>query len=769
MGVPVFPLVPREKCPPATMTGWQERATTDPAQIAAWNVENQDYNVALVAQPGGVCFLEFDIKGGMKAAAEEMGQALPQTRVHVSGKGFAHYVFRHTVRSQQLGNRNVNLPTGGEWFSFRAINRYVVGPGSIHPNGNIYKVARNVDPIPVPDWVLAWIEKHSSGSEKLSRGSERKAGRGVAVVEDFDFDELTEFYGIEIISVRDNWHITAVCPVAGHRHEQSVLTGFYWDGAHLGFNCFAQGCLGSSMTIGGVLKHLNETHEPYPEPIWSERECEIDVDWAEDVKTETVDDQEMEAASEISVGDLMQLAVTKKPGEVITGDELEHAPKTKQESAQNELKYPELQFPYHALPEGRFKTLVDKACEGGLSPGLVAPAILTLASAVPICDDMEGARINVFTCLLAMVGAGKDTAIDRAIAVLGLEDGQFTAYTPSGERSLSNLLGDRPEKRGSDKRIAGPRRRCIVTFEIEDTMNKSKGDTSSVLQALHWFYDHNDKIFSDSRSSSIQKVHCRLSWLTALPVGDTEVDEETFRRVFGEQATHGLVSRLWFGFSEERFDRRRSRHWQPPVEGITEATVQVDGIDIPVEETHTLVAELMRNRVEEFAPGVEQQYLDWAPGKDWSGRDTHHVLKAAILCALLNEHKYIEKDDWLFAVAFMAWQGRIRETFAAGRSRQVTAGQFHETVMHEIEKRTAKLKKIGKSDRQNKIVEEDGSSFFYYIRWRAMANAGRWYKYGVDVEKTIDVLVRGGALAYLMEPNSESGKDEANKKWVRLI
>jgi hypothetical protein len=60
-----------------------------------------------------------------------------------------------------------------------------------------------------------------------------------------------------------------------------------------------------------------------------------------------------------------------------------------------------------------------------------------------------------------------------------------------------------------------------------------------------------------------------LAWLTALPVGDTEIDEETFRRVFGEGTSHGLISRMWFGFAEGKIDRRKSRHWQPPAARTT--------------------------------------------------------------------------------------------------------------------------------------------------------------------------------------------------------
>jgi hypothetical protein len=781
MGIPVFPLLPGEKVPPASMGSWPDRATTDEARILAWDAENPTYNCALVAKNDGFLVLEFDIQRGMKAAAQEMGQEVPKTRTHISGKQRGHFVFRQTDRSRALGNRSANLPEGGEWFSFRQHNRYVVGPGSIHPNGKPYKVAigGDIDPIPVPDWICDWVDRHTT-PDGVARPNNR-----VPVDDDFDFDDLMRHYGIGILGERNNWHITEVCPIAGYRHEHSVFTGFYYDGEYLGWKCFAQGCEGSRMTIGSVLRHLNESHEPYPKRIWPEREIDLDVDWVEvhdeeaEVETqpekcyhqncncglehvETSLSPERRAALDADLKELSEEKEKTTGTAVITADEPEEII-----DEASGVKYPELRFPYDALPPGRLKDLVDHACRGGLSPGLVCPAILTLASSIPVHDKMESARINAYACLLAMVGAGKDTAIDRAIAMLGLAGGrQFTAYTPSGERSLSNLLGDKPEKRGSDKRIPGPKRHCIVTYEIEDTMAKSRGETSSLLQALQWMYDHNDKVFSDSRSSSIQSMDCRLSWLTALPVGEGEIDEETFRRVFGEGTSHGLISRMWFGFAEEKFDRRKSRHWQPPAVSSTSSTIEVFGVELKQEETHSVLEQLSRSRVEGFAPGVETLYENWDPGKDWSGRDTYHVLKIAVLVALVNGHAKIELADWNFAVAFMEWQGRIRNTFASGRARKVDPGQFNETIIREMEKRTAKLKKAGTSDKKRTLIVEEKGKKLYFVRWKAMVRDGRWYKYGMDAEKTIDTLVRMGSLAYLVETDGE--KEVANKRWVRL-
>lgn len=445
---------------------------------------------------------------------------------------------------------------------------------------------------------------------------------------------------------------------------------------------------------------------------------------------------------------------------------------------EDELKYPALRFPYEALPEGRLKDLTDKACEGGLSPGLIVPAILTLVSALPFKDKMEHARINLMVTLLALVGAGKDTAINRALNVLGMEDtDHYVTYTPSGERSISTLLGDHPATAADPIRRAGPKTKVILTYELEDTLNKSRGETSSVLQALQWFYDNNRKVFADSRSRQIQTVDCRLSWLTALPVGDTEIDESEFRRAFGANSTHGLSSRMLFGFAEVPFDRRKSRAWEVDRSTYTFGEVKevfIEGVGpVTSDRVETLVDIIRSHEVKGWAPGVEALYLNWKPVKDLSGRDTYHILKIAILTALVNGHIQIERTDWDFAVSFMAWQMEIRLAFAPGRAKQITMGEFNETIVKEMEKRTAKQAKRDGNTANARTFIEDGNPR-HYIRWKAMVNDGKWYGYGWDAEKVIKTLVRIGTLVFKQELEmdpSGSGKNERmvpNEAWVRL-
>src|SRR5208283_73168 len=128
-----------------------------------------------------------------------------------------------------------------------------------------------------------WIKKHTAQTVKQSRGA-------VQVHDDFDLDAFLDHYGIGILGVKDQvWHIVDVCPGVGHRHENSTLTGFYYDGSSLGWSCFAQGCPLGGRSIGEVIKFLNQTHDPYRGVIWS-KESELEL--LKQMGVDTLDDSE---------------------------------------------------------------------------------------------------------------------------------------------------------------------------------------------------------------------------------------------------------------------------------------------------------------------------------------------------------------------------------------------------------------------------------------------------------------------------------------------
>jgi putative DNA primase/helicase len=270
-GVPVIPVQPNDKA--CFLPDWEKKATTDLAQIEKWNAENPGYNVGCVAKPEGFVILDCDIKGLIKRIEKENGQKFPDTLiVRSAGKGCAHLYFRQTSVSRALGNQKA-----AGLFDLQSVDKYVVGPGSRLANGKTYDIVHDSPIADFPDWLERWIRDNADVPKKHSNGKDARP-----VHEDFDFDDFLDFYGIGGHQSGD-WFVTDVCPVAGYKHEQSVRTGFFWDGASLGWHCFASGCEGSSMTIGQVIRFLNQKNGgPYDGLIWDDTDADL-TDFAEDV------------------------------------------------------------------------------------------------------------------------------------------------------------------------------------------------------------------------------------------------------------------------------------------------------------------------------------------------------------------------------------------------------------------------------------------------------------------------------------------------------
>jgi hypothetical protein len=254
-GIPVVPVAPGEKR--CLLENWPALATTDLAQIETWSRTTADFNTAAVCLPDGICVLDADAPG----LAEQIGTLLPKTfTTRSAGKGLPHYYFLQTDCSRELGNRKA-----AGLFDFQQNRKYVVGPGSVLADGRTYDIVDASPIVEIPDALCDWIAANSIAEKK-------SFGDSPSIVEDFDFDALMEHYNIEG-DWDGNWFVTDVCPVAGRKHEQSHNTGFYFDGDHFGFNCFASGCAGSDMSAGDVLSHLNKTRTPYAGPIWEKEPC----------------------------------------------------------------------------------------------------------------------------------------------------------------------------------------------------------------------------------------------------------------------------------------------------------------------------------------------------------------------------------------------------------------------------------------------------------------------------------------------------------------
>jgi hypothetical protein len=169
-GVPVMPVKPRSKEP--VLNDWQNRATTDPVQIAEWNKQNPAYNCGAVGRTGGFWILDIDDPTLFDRIEKETGHNLEalDTLVVSSSGSKRHFYFKHDDRSESMGNFRAD-GKDGEMFSVRGHNAYVVSAGSIHPKtGQPYEVITEptFGEIPTaPDWLMDWLLPYSKRSSAV--------------------------------------------------------------------------------------------------------------------------------------------------------------------------------------------------------------------------------------------------------------------------------------------------------------------------------------------------------------------------------------------------------------------------------------------------------------------------------------------------------------------------------------------------------------------------------------------------------------------------
>jgi hypothetical protein len=255
-GIPVIPVQPFSK--KGVLKDQYLLATTDPAKIIQWNHLDPGFNVGCVCSWDSVAVLDCDVRGLRKRIEKETGCKFPPTfTVRSAGKRCGHFYFRQNEISRKLGFRKK-----AGLFDLQSGEHYVVGPGSRLDNGATYDIVDDSPIAEFPRWLAEWILANADFSKKHSRKDNRP------VHEDFDFDDLMEFYGISGWQHGD-WFIPDVCVIAGYQHEGSPLTGFFWNGESLGWHDFVTSCNGSDMGIGQVIKVLNaQKGEPYPGVIW---------------------------------------------------------------------------------------------------------------------------------------------------------------------------------------------------------------------------------------------------------------------------------------------------------------------------------------------------------------------------------------------------------------------------------------------------------------------------------------------------------------------
>jgi hypothetical protein len=156
---PVFPVEPGGKRPLGRLVpNGLKNATEDEDTVRRLGREAPDANVGVVT---GVYSdaLDVDNASGWQSLArlvEENGCLPPGPVVMTPGDG-AHYFFAPTG----IGNRAGFAP-GLDW---RGTGGYVVGAGSVHPNGGVYEWAVSPDEAslePAPAWLVELLTKTAS-------------------------------------------------------------------------------------------------------------------------------------------------------------------------------------------------------------------------------------------------------------------------------------------------------------------------------------------------------------------------------------------------------------------------------------------------------------------------------------------------------------------------------------------------------------------------------------------------------------------------------
>ena len=127
----VIPLRPGAK---DTLPGiGAKNRSRDIVQVREWAEQYPDANVAIVADEGVAILESDDFEQLAQTIKLSTGETLPITLTACgSSPNRPHLFFKHTEKSRQVGC--IALPG---LFEARFVNQYVVGPGSVHPDGSL--------------------------------------------------------------------------------------------------------------------------------------------------------------------------------------------------------------------------------------------------------------------------------------------------------------------------------------------------------------------------------------------------------------------------------------------------------------------------------------------------------------------------------------------------------------------------------------------------------------------------------------------------------
>jgi hypothetical protein len=162
----VFPIQPRSKIP--AVKDWEAAATRDLGQIRRW-WDARPYNVGIATGRSDLFVIDLDLaardcppewagaRGGFEVLARRAVAAgapwPPRTLVVATASGGTHWYFRPPA-GVELRNTQGGAHRGLGWcVDTRGHGGYVLGPGSVCPEGT-YRVVRRYPIAPLPGWLL---------------------------------------------------------------------------------------------------------------------------------------------------------------------------------------------------------------------------------------------------------------------------------------------------------------------------------------------------------------------------------------------------------------------------------------------------------------------------------------------------------------------------------------------------------------------------------------------------------------------------------------
>jgi hypothetical protein len=153
-GFSVIPLAPGSKTPYLLGPGATSRSR-NPQQIQAWAEKYPDANVAIVADEKIAILESDDFERLSQTIKLGTGENFPVTLAACgSSPNRPHLFFKHTAAS-----RNVGCIAVPGLFEARFTNQYVVGPGSIHPDGSAYQFLNDAPIVEIPDWLTSELAR----------------------------------------------------------------------------------------------------------------------------------------------------------------------------------------------------------------------------------------------------------------------------------------------------------------------------------------------------------------------------------------------------------------------------------------------------------------------------------------------------------------------------------------------------------------------------------------------------------------------------------